>query len=168
MGAGVESLDGTGETVGAETGETGLVTGGARGRAQAGSGPSLPFVLFFHDGGFVLCGLDSHDGLCRLPTAGTGAVVVSVDYRPAPEHPAPAAVRDACAAFDRAVRHGASLGRPARRSGTRWAADGGAWGPGKERLEDACDLREQAASRPAGSDGAAGRSRACRRRSRPR
>ncbi|MEU2438918.1 alpha/beta hydrolase [Streptomyces rubradiris] len=89
--------------------------GPPHGRARAEPGRSLPLVLFFHGGGFVLCGLDSHDGLCRLLAAGTGAVVVSVDYRLAPEHPAPAAVRDARAAFDWAVRHAASLGcDPAR------------------------------------------------------
>ncbi|MGW1607235.1 alpha/beta hydrolase [Streptomyces eurythermus] len=82
---------------------------------RAEPGPPLPLVLFFHGGGFVLCGLDSHDGLCRLLAAGTGAVVVSVDYRLAPEHPAPAAVRDAHAAFRWAVRNAAFLGcDPAR------------------------------------------------------
>ncbi|MFC7328636.1 alpha/beta hydrolase [Marinactinospora rubrisoli] len=57
-----------------------------------------PVIVYFHGGGFVLCGLDSHDGVCRLLADGAGAVVVSVDYRRAPEHRFPAAVRDAHAA----------------------------------------------------------------------
>ena len=45
-----------------------------------GVGP-FPLMMFFHGGGFVLCSLDSHDGLCRNLCSGAGCVVVSVDYR---------------------------------------------------------------------------------------
>jgi acetyl esterase/lipase len=67
-------------------------------------------VVFCHGGGFVLCDLDSHDGFCREFAAQTSAVVVSVDYRLAPEHPAPAAADDAFAAFQWTVAHAAALG----------------------------------------------------------
>ncbi|MEE4417992.1 alpha/beta hydrolase [Streptomyces bugieae] len=60
---------------------------------------SAPVVLFCHGGGFVLCDLDSHDGFCRAIADATGAVVVSVDYRRAPEHPFPAAPEDAYTAL---------------------------------------------------------------------
>ncbi|MGC4963107.1 alpha/beta hydrolase [Gordonia sp. DT101] len=53
-----------------------------------------PLIVFAHGGGFVFCDLDSHDDLCRSMANGTGAVVVSVDYRRAPEHPWPAAAHD--------------------------------------------------------------------------
>lgn len=56
--------------------------------------PSAPVVLFFHGGGWVVGDLDTYDGTARLHAAATGAVVVSVDYRLAPEHPFPAAVDD--------------------------------------------------------------------------
>jgi acetyl esterase len=52
-------------------------------------------IVFFHGGGWVLGGLDSHDWLARSLCAGTGAATVSVDYRLAPEHPYPAALDDA-------------------------------------------------------------------------
>ncbi|MFI8951049.1 alpha/beta hydrolase [Streptomyces sp. NPDC053750] len=58
-----------------------------------------PVVLFCHGGGFVLCDLDSHDGFCRAIADATGAVIVSVDYRRAPEHPFPAAPKDAYTAL---------------------------------------------------------------------
>ncbi len=61
--------------------------------ADAGTSP-LPIVMFFHGGGWVVGDLDTYDGTARLHAAGTGAVVVSVDYRLAPEHPFPAAVDD--------------------------------------------------------------------------
>jgi acetyl esterase len=82
----------------------------------AGSGAApLPLVVFFHGGGWVFGGLDSHDGLCRMLANRTGAVVVSVDYRLAPEHPYPAAADDAYAATVWAVDHAAELGAdPAR------------------------------------------------------
>lgn len=58
-----------------------------------------PVILWYHGGGFVLCDLDSADGICsRLATA-TGATVLSVDYRLAPETPWPAAHRDAADAL---------------------------------------------------------------------
>jgi acetyl esterase len=50
-----------------------------------GSGP-FPLMMFFHGSGFVLCSIDTHDGMCRNLAAGICCVVVSVDYRLAPEH----------------------------------------------------------------------------------
>jgi acetyl esterase len=75
----------------------------------ASSGP-VPVVVFAHGGGFVFCDLDSHDELCRAMTNGIGAVVVSVDYRLAPESPWPAAAEDVYAAADWAVQQAAALG----------------------------------------------------------
>ena len=69
----------------------------------AGGGP-FPLMMFFHGSGFVLCSLDTHDGMCRNLAAGIGCVVVSVDYRLAPEHKFPKGLDDCLAA-------------------TRWAAD---------------------------------------------
>ncbi|MER8450056.1 alpha/beta hydrolase [Mesorhizobium sp. M1428] len=57
-------------------------------------------VLYFHGGGFMLGGLDSHDDLCAELCSRTGYEVVSVDYRLAPEHLHPAAFDDAICAFE--------------------------------------------------------------------
>lgn len=62
------------------------------------AGPSRATVLYFHGGGFVVGGLDSHDDVCAELCAATGLRLVSADYRLAPEHPHPAAFDDACAA----------------------------------------------------------------------
>lgn len=56
-------------------------------------------VLYFHGGGYVLGGLESHDDVCADLTSSTGYELVSVDYRLAPEHLHPAAFEDALAAF---------------------------------------------------------------------
>ncbi|MDF2897140.1 MAG: esterase [Rhodococcus erythropolis] len=74
------------------------------------SSDAIPLVVFAHGGGFVFCDLDSHDEFCRSMAEGVGAVVVSVDYRLAPEHPAPAAHDDVYAALEWAAKHAAQYG----------------------------------------------------------
>jgi acetyl esterase len=73
-----------------------------------GEGP-FPLIVFFHGSGFVLCSLDTHDAMCRNLCAGTGCVVVSVDYRLAPEAKFPAATDDCLAATRWAVANAAAL-----------------------------------------------------------
>jgi acetyl esterase len=69
-----------------------------------------PLMVFYHGGGWVICDLDTHDGLCRLLCSGAGIHVLSIDYRLAPEHPAPAGVDDGYAAFRWAHEHAGELG----------------------------------------------------------
>jgi acetyl esterase/lipase len=77
--------------------------------SSATSGP-VPVVVFAHGGGFVFCDLNSHDELCRAMTNGIGAVVVSVDYRLAPESAWPAAAEDVYAVADWATQQAGALG----------------------------------------------------------
>jgi acetyl esterase len=65
----------------------------------------VPTIVFFHGGGFVIGDLDTHEGVCRLLCNDVGAVVVSVGYRLAPEHPFPAAVEDADGATRWVIEH---------------------------------------------------------------
>jgi acetyl esterase len=74
-----------------------------------GEGP-FPTVVFFHGGGWVIGDLETHDNQARSVARHGRAVVVSVDYRLAPEHPFPAAVDDAVAAARWAAAHLAELG----------------------------------------------------------
>lgn len=64
-------------------------------------GPQRPpsTVVFLHGGAWTVGDLESHDGACRRIATGTGAAVLAVDYRRAPEHPWPAAVDDAVTAL---------------------------------------------------------------------
>jgi acetyl esterase len=71
---------------------------------------NVPVVVFFHGGGWVLGGLDGHDAICRRVAVENGALVVSVDYRLAPEHPYPAAVEDAYDATCWVAEHTTDLG----------------------------------------------------------
>ena len=95
-----------------------------RGRCRCGTTPrstrhrlgssrkrsSAPLLVFYHGGGFVVGDLDTHDALCRLLCRDAGVHVMAVDYRLAPEHPAPAAVDDCYAAYRWALEHAAELG----------------------------------------------------------
>ncbi len=74
------------------------------------SRPLLPVVVFFHGGGWVVGSIASHDALCRRMCNASGCIVVSVDYRLAPEHRFPAAVDDSFAATDWVARHAAEIG----------------------------------------------------------
>lgn len=75
----------------------------------AADGP-LPVLVYAHGGGFVFCNLDTHDGLCRSFANLLPAVVVSVDYRLAPEHPWPAAAEDMFAVTQWAYQHAEEIG----------------------------------------------------------
>jgi acetyl esterase len=72
-------------------------------------GPS-PTVVFYHGGGFLLGTLDSADDLCRNLAVRTDSLVVSVDYRRAPEAPFPAAVEDSIAAIEWAAENAGRFG----------------------------------------------------------
>src|SRR5690606_23329305 len=74
-----------------------------------------PVIVYFHGGGFVRGSLNSHDGVCRRLALGTDSLVVSVEYRLAPEHPFPAAIDDGFAAVRWAQGYGASTGADAGR-----------------------------------------------------
>ena len=79
-----------------------------------GAGP-FPALVYFHGGGFVYCSLDTHDGTCRSLSNAAGCVVVSVDYRLAPEHKFPAATEDCLAATRWVAEHGGAIDVDGRR-----------------------------------------------------
>ena len=79
-----------------------------------GSAP-FPVVIYCHGGGYVVGDLDTQDMIARALCAWSGAIVVSVDYRRAPEHPFPAAPDDTFAALQWVAGHAAEFGGdPAR------------------------------------------------------
>jgi len=65
-----------------------------------GSTGPAPMTLYMHGGGYVIGDLETHDRECRRLAAHSGARLIAIDYRLAPEHPFPAAVDDTLAAFD--------------------------------------------------------------------
>ncbi|MGA8543937.1 MAG: alpha/beta hydrolase [Mycobacterium sp.] len=71
---------------------------------------ALPVVVFYHGGGWALGDLDTHDPVARAHAVGAEAIVVSVDYRLAPEHPFPAGVDDCWAALQWVGEHAGELG----------------------------------------------------------
>lgn len=79
-------------------------------RPERPSADTAPCIVYFHGGGWVICDLDTHDSGCRRLTNEIGAVVVSVDYRLAPEHKYPAGVEDAYAASAWAADNADELG----------------------------------------------------------
>ena len=75
----------------------------------------LPILVFYHGGGFRLGDLDTHDALCRDLAARSGALIVSVGYRLAPEHVYPAAADDSYAALAWVHAHAEAIGGDATR-----------------------------------------------------
>lgn len=71
---------------------------------------NLPVLVYYHGGGWAIGDLDTHDHVARAHAVGAEAIVVSVDYRLAPEHPYPAGVEDAWAALRWVSEHAAELG----------------------------------------------------------
>jgi acetyl esterase len=78
-------------------------------RPATGEGP-WPVVVFFHGGGWVVCTLETHDPYCRALATEAAVMVVSVDYRLAPEHKFPAGVEDCLAATEWVLAHAGELG----------------------------------------------------------
>ena len=69
-----------------------------------------PLLVYYHGGGWVIGDLETHDDPCRFLASNSGAAVLAVDYRLAPEHPFPAAVEDAEAAYVWASANAERLG----------------------------------------------------------
>ena len=88
-------------------------------------GGDAPLFLWFHGGGWVIGDLETADATCRSLANRSGAVVISVDYRLAPEHPAPAAADDCLAAVMWAVVNFELLGANPARLGVGGDSAGG-------------------------------------------
>ncbi|HSR94244.1 MAG TPA: alpha/beta hydrolase, partial [Solirubrobacterales bacterium] len=84
-----------------------------------------PLIVYFHGGYWMIGDLDTHDGVCRFLAANASVAVLSVDYRLAPEHPFPAAVDDAFAAYRWASEEHARLGIDPSRIGVAGDSAGG-------------------------------------------
>jgi acetyl esterase len=80
-----------------------------------GAAASLPVLVFYHGGGYVIGDLDTHDYVCRKLANVARCAVIAVDYRLAPEHKFPAAVEDAAASLRFIVKEAAHLGIDAAR-----------------------------------------------------
>ena len=79
-----------------------------------GKGP-LPILVYFHGGGWVIGNCETHDTPCRSLANGAGCVVISVDYRMAPEHKFPTAAEDCYAATKWAALNAAAFGGDPKR-----------------------------------------------------
>ena len=89
-----------------------------------GEGP-FPVVVYFHGGGWVIADIDTYDASARQLAAGADAIVVSVDYRHAPEHKFPAAHEDAVAAYAYIVENSGALNGDADRMAVAGESAGG-------------------------------------------
>lgn len=97
---------------------------------------AIPVILFFHGGGFFGGTLDTVENPCKLLSERANAVVISVDYRLAPEHPFPAGLNDCYRAFEWVHAHANELNILKDRIGVAGDSAGG-------NLATACCLMEQ-------------------------
>jgi acetyl esterase len=84
-----------------------------------------PVLMYIHGGGWVICDIETHDHVCRALARESEAIVVSVDYRRAPENPYPAAAEDCYAALEWVAANAASFGGDPRRLGVAGDSAGG-------------------------------------------
>lgn len=96
-----------------------------RARLYAPSHERLPALLYLHGGGFTIGGIETHDSLCRQLALRSGAAVVSLEYRLAPEHRFPTAVEDAWAGLRRLHEQADVLGLDGARLGVGGDSAGG-------------------------------------------
>ena len=89
-----------------------------------GDGP-WPILVYYHGGGWVIASIDTYDGSCRALCNAANCVVVSVEYRHAPEHPYPAAPEDAFTAYQWVVNNAAALKGDATRVAVGGESAGG-------------------------------------------
>jgi acetyl esterase len=87
--------------------------------------PDLPVIVFFHGGGWTIGTVEQYDAVTRQLANATDAIVVSVDYRLAPEHPFPAAVDDSWRALNWVAKNAASFGGDASRLAVMGDSAGG-------------------------------------------
>jgi acetyl esterase/lipase len=104
---------------------------------------STAALVWFHGGGWVAGGLDTHDGLCRRLAASSAATLISVDYRLAPEHRFPAAFEDALAALCWAAQRAEALGFDAQRLAVGGDSVGGGLAAAVAQSSDAPPLALQ-------------------------
>ncbi len=91
----------------------------------AQAGVLQPVIVYFHGGGWVIGDLESHDTVCRELAVRSGSMLISVDYRLAPEHVFPAAADDAIAAIRWVADNAAELGVDANRLAVAGDSAGG-------------------------------------------
>ena len=177
--AGRQSVDKMSEDSEADPPEVGAVLDGAfagpggavrfrRYRPLGASAGPLPTLVYYHGGGFVIGNIETHDSTCRRLANKSRCQVISIDYRLAPEHPFPAPVKDAVAAFRYVRENAAALDADASRlavggdsAGGALAAvvcqtlrDAGEAGPAFQMLiYPATDYSKQSASRAAFAEG---------------
>ena len=89
------------------------------------AGTARPVLAYFHGGGWVQGDLETHHGLCARLAQRSGALIVAVDYRLAPEHKFPAAVEDSLAAYRWLRSHGRQIGADPARVGVAGDSAGG-------------------------------------------
>ena len=97
---------------------------------------ALPLIVFFHAGGYVFGGIETHESFCRLISEGAGCLVLSVDYRRAPEHKFPAAHEDCYAATLWAAAHAGEIGADPARIAVGGDSSGGTLAIGVCQLAD--------------------------------
>ncbi len=101
----------------------------------------LPLVLYFHGGGFVLHNVESHDSLARFIANEWNAVVISADYRLAPEHPYPGFLQDAWSLLWWGKDHALSLGADPGKVVLAGDSAGASIAAAISRLAAMCDIQ---------------------------